>query len=156
VELLPLYFAADDLEFVRQLAADPELFADDADTPGGVPTPPKLPWAADLPALAKAFKALPAERQALIRQLDQQLHQLDAPERAVLLRALEAYAVWLDRLPDDGRREVLAAANGKDRLAVVRELRSRQWVDSLSDAQQKEIKGLPAAERAVLLGKWRK
>jgi hypothetical protein len=155
IEFLPLYAAADDLEFVRALAADPDLFADEADGPGGIPTPSKLAWAAHLPTLAATFKALPPDRQAQIRKLDGQLHQLDPAERLFLVRALEAYAVWLDRLPDADRKEVLSAANGKDRLEQIREVRRRQWVDTLPAAQQKQLKGLPNVERAALMSKWR-
>src|SRR5262249_27668252 len=100
VEYLPLYAAADHLDFVKELATDPDLFADEAAGPGGIPTPHRVPWTTDVPALAKAFKSLPPDHQARIRLLDQQLHALDPAERAPLLRALEAYAVWLDRLPE--------------------------------------------------------
>src|SRR5262245_3790048 len=73
---LPLYAAADHLDFVKELATDPDLFADEAAGPGGIPTPHRVPWTTDVPALAKAFKSLPPDHQARIRLLDQQLHAL--------------------------------------------------------------------------------
>jgi hypothetical protein len=156
IEFLPLYAAADNLEFVRELVADPELFGEEAVGLGGVPAAPRVPWVGDLTALAKAFKALPTERQKQIRLLDQQIHQLDPAERVPLIRALEAYAAWLDRLPDPAdRRTVLAATGAKDRLEEVLELRRKQWVAGLPAAQQKKLQGLPAAERAALMATWR-
>lgn len=155
IELLPLYAGADNLEFVRELAADPELFGDQAEGHGGVPLAARVPWAADLPALTKAFKSLPPERQKQLRLLDQQLHQLPAAERTTLLRALEAYAVWMNHLAESERQPILAAANGRDRLDEVRETRRTQWVAALPAVQQKQIKVLPAAERAAYLMKWR-
>ena len=42
-----------------------------------------------------AFYALPAERQAQIRDLDQQLHEYDPEVQARLCAVLERYSVWL-------------------------------------------------------------
>jgi hypothetical protein len=138
-EHLPLYAVADDLAFVTELAK-PELFGDDP----AVSFDPALkgpsaeaadrPTAKEQEALVKAFRALPAARQADVVRLDRDLHAKEPRERERLFRALEAYAVWLDRLPDAERRGILAAVTPTLRLGAVRDLRDRQWLDALPPA----------------------
>lgn len=162
VENLPLYAAADDLDFVRALA-ESEYFGD---APGGVAgakaaplqlVPAAKPSGLAFEALAESFKALPPTRQDAIRELHKQLAELpDADERGRLVRVLEVYAIWLDRLPPTERKSVLAAATGAHRLDEVRALRERQWVESLPLAQRDKLRGLPAAEKAELIGQWRR
>jgi hypothetical protein len=131
IENLPLYAVADDLEFVTRLA-DPELFGDDhLDRLGPVADKPP---AKQLDQLTRAFRSLPPEQQARVRDLDRQLHEKEPAERARLFRALEAYAAWLDRLPDAERKGVLSAGTPGLRLGVVHEIRERQWLAALPEA----------------------
>src|SRR5438105_3134232 len=54
---------------------------------------------ARLKADLKAFQALPPERQATLRQLDDELHDQDPVIRAQLWHVMDRYVTWLDRLP---------------------------------------------------------
>jgi hypothetical protein len=139
IENLPLYAVADDLAFVSELVA-PDLFGDDPALSAD-PTLRVPPSAATektsgevLDALAKAFRALPRDRQREIVKLDADLHAKPAPERDRLFRALEVYAAWLARLGEGDRRGVLTAATPTLRLGVVRDVRARQWRDALPAA----------------------
>jgi hypothetical protein len=160
VENLPLYSAADDLEFVQKLA-DPEFFGDEPSV--AFDARPKVPAVehdkpsgAAFEALAKAFKALPPARQQAIRELDRQLHAQDAATRDRLVRVLEVYAIWLGRLPDPERAGVLAAPTPARRLDEIRSIRERQWLDALPAAQKAKLGGLGAADKAALIGEWKK
>jgi hypothetical protein len=152
IENLPLYAVVDDFEFVTRLA-EPEYFGEDPTA--DAPADPDKPSGKSLDALVRAFKALPPERQAAIRQLDKQLHEQDPPARDRLFRALEGYAVWLDRLPDPERKGVLAAGTPGLRLEVVRQVRERQWLDGLPEKQRKQLDGQPPEERARLIARWK-
>jgi hypothetical protein len=127
---LPLYVAADDLEFVAHLADDSALFDDEALMPG---SELRIPWVADLPMLTRAFQSMPAERRNQIVKLDQQLHAIEAKERDRLFRALEAYCAWLDRLPEAERRGVLAQATPGLRLKVIRDIRDNQAQEAIPE-----------------------
>jgi hypothetical protein len=135
-EYLSLYVVADDIAFVTELAK-PELFGDDPSVAYD-PTlrvPPgeahDRPAGKDLEALARAFRSLPAARQAEIVKLDHDLAAKEPRERDRLFRALEAYAAWLDRLPEAERRGVLAAPTPGLRRDLVRRIRDQQWTESL-------------------------
>ena len=143
---------------MEKLAA-PEFFGDEVAT-ADAPTPPQ-PVDADPPsgkafdALSRAFRELPPDRQEKIRTLDQALHDLDAPRKDRLTRVLEAYAAWLNRLPDADRKKVLAAPTASDRLAAVRGVRNGQWVANLPAVQRQQLKALPDTERAALINQWK-
>ncbi|MDY3553722.1 hypothetical protein R5W24_002835 [Gemmata sp. JC717] len=161
IALLPLYAVADDLAFVQELAK-PELFGDDpaVDYDPVLKTP-----ALELPEsqsgrphgpLAKAFRGLPPARQAELSKLDRDLHAREPKERDRLLRTLEVYAMWLDRLPEPERRGVLGAATPTLRLGIVRDLREQQWVDSLPAPTRKKVDSLTnPKEKAELLAQLR-
>ncbi len=157
---LPLYAAADDFEFVQKLA-DPDYFGDEPSvsfdaTPKVPLVEPNSPSDAAFETLAKALKALPAARQKEIRELDKQLHAQNAATRDRLVRVLEAYAVWLDHLPEPERKGVLAAATPGLRLGVIRDVRERQWINSLPATQRNQLTGLSGADRAARIGDWKK
>jgi hypothetical protein len=139
IENLPLYAAADDVAFVTELAK-PELFGDDPSVAYDptLKAPPadgiEKPGGKHVEALAKAFRALPHARQLEIVKLDHDLHAKEPRERDRLVRALEAYAAWLERLPESERKGVLSAATPGLRLGVVRDVRERQWLDALPPA----------------------
>ena len=161
IENLPLFAVADDIAFVQDLAK-PELFGDEQAVVYDVSL--KIPHGdtADKPtgkqfeALAKSFRALPPTRQAEIVKLDQELYAKEPRERDRLFRALEAFAVWLDRLPDADRRGVLGAATPHLRREVVRDLREQQWLDALPTALRKKVDTLTSAnEKAELIKQWK-
>ena len=156
IENLPLYAAADDLAFVERLAG-PEFFGDDPAVAFEGPRTNPIADKTDgkhFEPLAKAFKALPAERQEQVRRLDHQLHEKGGSPTP-LFRVLEAYAVWLDRLPDNERKPILAAATPEKRLAAVQDARRSQWLANLPAVQRKQLDNLPPADRAALIAQWR-
>src|SRR5206468_1968022 len=65
------------------------------------------------------------------------------------------YASWLTHLPEADRQRVLAAANSEERLKVVRELKERDWVESLPPGRREEWSKAPEAERKRLAERWR-
>jgi hypothetical protein len=143
VENLPLYVGVDDLEFVRSLDT-PGLFAPDPSPTARAETPrPETP-PATREKLITLFKSYPPARQQQLRELDQQLRDLPTAERDHLFRVLERYSVWLDRLPDPDRKEVLAAPP-TTRLDVIRRVKERAWRDGLP-AHAKQLLALAAAD----------
>ncbi len=154
VERLPLYAPADDLDFVEKLA-EPDRFGDDVGSPSGTPVEPDKPDGKELDAFVKAFRDLPAERQDKLRQLDHQLHALPDARRDKLLRVLEVYAAWLQRLSDADRKKVLSASTADDRLDAIDDARRTLWVAGLPTAQRQTLKALPPTERGALILKWK-
>jgi hypothetical protein len=154
VKNLPFYVGVDDADFLRQLD-DLRVFEDVVD--GSLPPDPSRPapdppWAKSPESLVQAFRELPPERQQQIRKLDQELHDPGTRNRDRLWRVLEAYAAWLDRLPDAERRAVLAAGTPRLRLERIRELREQQWFDSLPE----KIRTNPdPGKRAELVKHWK-
>ncbi len=150
---LPLYLGVDDLDFLRKLR-EADVFEDD-------PAPASPAPAADsetisLPAQQKLIEQFlsysPARRQQL-RTLHKQLGELAAKDRAPLHRTLEAYAVWLDRLSDVIRKEILSAPTGAERFEAVLRVREKLWRESLPPSQQKALKTVASVEeRTQFLG----
>lgn len=155
---LPLYAAVDDLDFLLQLAT-PEYFGDELASPEWLlpsqPLDAEKPTDEELQSLFRTFRELPAERQDAIRTLDSRIHSLEPPKRDRLLRLLETYAAWLQRLPEPDRKEILAAPNGAKRIEIVREVQLKRWIAALPAAQRSKLKELPAEDKAQLLSKLR-
>src|SRR5436305_14595075 len=55
------------------------------------------------------FRSLPPQRQAALRKLDQDLQKEDPVIQARLLRVMDRYASWLERLPEADRQRIQAA-----------------------------------------------
>src|SRR5262245_21257378 len=69
---------------------------------------------------ARAFLALPPDRQERMRRLDERLHaETDSSTRARLLDVMKRYADWLDRLPEGERRRVTDAPAKHARLPPI-------------------------------------
>jgi len=155
---LPLYAAADDFEYLTQLAS-PEFFGDELDAPPWLlPSQPlevEKPADPELQTLFRAYRELPAERQEKIRTMDQRIHALEPPKRDRMLRLLETYAAWLHRLPESDRKDVLTATSSNKRLEAVREALLKQWIAALPAVHRAKLKGLPAEDKAQLLAKLR-
>ncbi len=94
-----------------------------------------------------AFWKMSPERRALLRKLDQDLHQEDSATQTRLWGVLERYHSWLERLPQEDRRRVESTGDWRKRLEVVHDLREQEWVRRQPPAVQKRIKGLPSGER---------
>jgi len=159
VACLPLYCGADDLDFVKELshpeffgehpavATDPELRLP--------PVEPEVPTGPNFDKLAAAFKALPVARQQAIRELDRQLYALDGATRDRLLRVLEVYAAWLERLEKNDRKAVLDAPTAANRLDLIRRLRTQQWLQSLPPPLRAEYAKLSPQQQSERLQRWR-
>lgn len=160
ITLLPLYAGADDLDFVRELAR-PELFGDHpAVAPDSDLRPPPIepttrPSPARVEPLTAAFQSLPPARRQAIRELDRQLHALDDATRDRLIRVLEVYAAWLDRLDPVQRRAVFDAPTAAQRLEVIRQLRAEQWLQSLPQPLRAELTLLTPQQKAERVRSWR-
>lgn len=144
LERLPLYLGVDDLQFARQLD-DPDLFAD-ADTAPGPAAPEEAVTTAELTTLEEMFKRFPPARQDQLRRLDADV-EADPKDRDRLLGVMERYAVWLDRLPDAHRKEILTEPSPDERLDAVRRVRARQWRDGLPPAAREKLKAAEPDDR---------
>jgi hypothetical protein len=100
------------------------------------------------------FYALPADRQAAIRKLDRELHQQDGATQRRLYAVMDRYAVWLERLPEEQRR-LLAAAAPAERLQLIRELRDQEFIDRLPQRTRDKVKDLTPEQRKETLKKLR-
>jgi len=150
---LPLYVGVDDLAFLKSLDAT-GLFAPES-AAAGVPTAAD---AGDGPTdqLNELFRSYPAARRQQLRKLDQGFEELPAAEAARLRGVLENYALWLDRLGDPERREVLAAPTAAFRLDAVTQLHQRHWRDGLPQpVKEKLASAVSASERLELLANWK-
>lgn len=150
LERLPLLFGADDLEFVRQLD-QPDYFGeadhDAAGTHGSAET-----WTSvELEQLENLFKEFPPARQQQLRKLDDDLARQEPDRQTHLLNVLERYAVWLDRLPDGYRREVLTAPAAIERLETIRLVKARLWRETLPAAVRDRIQEAVGPARDQLI-----
>ena len=102
-----------------------------------------------------AFQSLPADQQERMREIDRQLSAQDSRTRQKLMRALERYSAWLDRLPPADRKYIENAPNSKERLMRIREVRDKQWVQTLPKAVREEIMRAKGKERQELIQKYR-
>ncbi len=149
LERLPLTIGVDDLAFLRKLQAS-EFFADPEGEaePMQAPMPAESVSSTELSKLEEIFRKLPAARQQQLRQFDEDFFALDAATQAKLNQVLERYAVWLHRLPENYRQEVLTAPASAERLEAVRRIRVRQWRESLPAAVKARIAETADAEEA--------
>lgn len=147
IERLPLYLGVDDLPFLKQLA-DSDLF--DESPP---PTPPvaEQPSAEERAKLIALFRGLPPARQQQLRGLHQDLAAVDAKAAPALRATLDAYAAWLDRLPDADRKKVLAAPTPAERLDAVRQVKEAQWRVTLTARQKERLKEVQSTEERLNL-----
>jgi hypothetical protein len=103
----------------------------------------------------EAFQSLPTDQQERMRELDRQLNAQDSRNRQKLMRALERYASWLDHLPSADRKYIENAPTSKERLRRIRQVRDKQWVQTLPKAVREEIMRANEKERAELIRKYR-
>lgn len=88
------------------------------------------------------FWSLPPEERERIRELDRSLAAEPLATRRRLLRALERYSMWLERLKDEDRRRIIEAP-AEERLRVIREIRDWQYLQRLPLPLQKALKDKP-------------
>jgi hypothetical protein len=102
----------------------------------------------------KAFWELTAEERERLRRLDRELHDTDARTQKRLFGVLKRYAAWVERIPEADRQQI-AANDRSDRIKVIRELRDRQYLESLPSRVREELTQLPATERRTQLDRLR-
>jgi hypothetical protein len=155
IESLPLYLGVDDFEFARKLQ-ESDLFEPrdslSPDTRNGN-EPLVKPNTRERDLLLTLFKSFSPARQDQIRQLHQQIQQLDPAARQQMLTILGEYSIWLDRLPDGYRKEVLNARDSQDRLDVIIRIKERIWRNQLPVPQQEQIKKTADIEEQLQLTK---
>lgn len=100
---------------------------------------------------AERFLALPAEEQARLRSLDEQLARLPDSVQEMLLEVLRRYARWQDHLAAADRQFLQEAPNRTERLRRLRQLREQQWQAALPQALRDQLANLSADERAARL-----
>lgn len=147
IESLPLYAGVDDLAFLRELHKT-DLF--DAASADADPTRRDSLPADDRERLIEQFRTFTPARQQQLRTLHQKLNDPTLNDRSPLLRTLEAYAVWLARLPDADRKRVLDAARD-DRVNVVLQVSERRWREALPQRQQEALRHVDSAEERLEL-----
>jgi hypothetical protein len=105
---------------------------------------------------AKALLSLPAARREQALQLDYDLHQQTAANQARLLNILERYTGWLDGLSEVDRQSIHDVSNQARRLAVIRELRGKEWLQSQPRKLRDQLGSLTGSARADCLRKARR
>jgi hypothetical protein len=150
--LLPYAVGVDDLEFLRSLARA-GLFdtTGPGDVPGGQPPAGAIPPA----ELIELFRGYPESRRQELRRFAQDFDALPTDDSIILRGVLEAYAVWLDRLLDGERRDILTAATADARLRAVREARERGWLAALPVATRDRITATDDGERPEFVAELR-
>jgi hypothetical protein len=95
------------------------------------------------------FWVLPKSKRRQIRQLDQNVHQLDIKTQKQLWKVAERYTAWLDRLPQAERQQIEEAKDSQQRLQLIRTIRERQWIERLPRKVRVDLEKLPPEARAV-------
>lgn len=148
LEYLPLFLGVDDLAYLKALD-ESELFSEpDVET---FTSRRESVSTTELVKLEGAFQKLPPARQQQLRQLDEDFNTLEPPLRDKLCSTLERYAVWLDRLNEKDRRDILNAPASKERVEIVRLIKNRLWRESLPDSWQQRLKNAAGLEERDLI-----
>jgi hypothetical protein len=103
----------------------------------------------------RAFLALPPDQQERLRRLDKDLYDEDSFAAARLLRVLERYVEWLERLPPADRQRVEATADATERLQLLKEMREREWIERLPRALREELEKLAPDQRLARIAELR-
>ena len=97
---------------------------------------------------ADRLEEMTPERQAQLRQLDREMHQLPSAVQARLEDTLDRYVEWLGRLAPADRERIQKAEGAKARLAIVRELRLTEWIGKQPKSFRDSLAKLSGAKRA--------
>ncbi len=97
----------------------------------------------------KEFMKLPREKRLLLRQIDEELTDEDPH----LWIVLDRYNSWLEHLPEADRRQIETAADSKQKLQIIHELRDREWVAHQPRTVREEVQQAtePEARTALVL-----
>ena len=149
IEQLPWTIGVDNLDFLLMLEQSALFELDNthnAPARGSRPPSPR-----DRDALISLFHSYSPQRRAELRQLDRDLHDLEPHRQNELTRLMQAYAVWLDRLPDDGRHEILQAKSPTQRLATIRTIWEQRWRNNLPKPMRERLNLVANDEERIRL-----
>ena len=104
----------------------------------------------------QAFRALPDGRREQILKLDYDLHQESWATKARLRNVLDRYGEWLERQSDTDREAIQNAPTKAARIALIQELRDKQWMQGQARAVQDRWNALKGDQRAAFVRKLRK
>jgi hypothetical protein len=103
----------------------------------------------------QVFWKLPRAKREQLRQLDQELHRLDAKTLKRLWTVAERYRAWLEKLPENQRQAIETATDSQERLARIREICQQQWIEKLPQRVRDNLMKLPAEERKTRIAQLR-
>jgi hypothetical protein len=101
------------------------------------------------------FQTLDPDRQQQLRKLHEDFLALEERDQARLARVMQSYNAWLAKLPDEDRQRVLTAPSAAARLDVVKQLRERDWVETLPRPFREESAKLDDDGRRQKVQEWR-
>ncbi|MFO0969402.1 MAG: hypothetical protein U0793_27920 [Gemmataceae bacterium] len=105
---------------------------------------------------AQAFQALAKERQEQLLKLDHELRRLSAAGQTRLVDILRRYDEWLETLDPKERQRIAEAPDRKTRLAILHELRDRDWLQRQPRALREQYAKLDAKAQPAFLAQRRK
>jgi hypothetical protein len=102
-----------------------------------------------------AFADLNPEQQERMRRLDREVREEEPAVQAHLLQLMDRYVTWYERLPAADQNAIKNAPDANDRLAVIRQIREREWEEHLPRARRDQLAVADPEKRAGLLAEWR-
>jgi hypothetical protein len=100
-----------------------------------------------------AFYALTPERRKAIVQIHKELHQESSATQARLLNVLDHYVDWLHGLDEATRKQIADAPDKNARLALIKNLREKEWIKDQPKAIQDKLAQLQGDARKAFIAK---
>jgi hypothetical protein len=114
----------------------------------------KHPEQADkLRADARTFFGFPKERRQQIAQIHLELHKETSATQVRLLNVLDRYVQWLDELDDTTRKLIANAPDKAARLALIKDVREKEWIKDQPRATREQIEKLSGEPRQAFIAK---
>jgi len=101
------------------------------------------------------FQAQEPARQQQLRRIHAQFTELASDEQARFIKVMQTYNAWLARLSEDDRKRILGAPSAAARLDAVKQIRERDWVESLPPSYREEYAKLDGDARKQRVQEWR-
>ncbi len=104
---------------------------------------------------ADDFFKLLKERRRRIVQIHKELHQESAATQARLFNVLDRYVEWLEdpKADKEARKKIAEAKDKNERLALIKDLREREWIKDQPKAVRDKIDQLQVQERKNFIAK---
>jgi hypothetical protein len=102
------------------------------------------------------FWTLPKAKREHLRQLDREFHELDDTTRKRLGKTAERYLAWLERLSEEERQHIEAAADWHEKLSRIEAIREKRWIERAPRKVREELAKLPPDERTARVTQLRK